>query len=92
MIRHSEEERTDMIKATVYVTIKKSVLDPQGVAVQGALHSIGFQEVESLRIGKYMELNLDTDDRAEAETRLKAMCEKLLANTVVEDYRYELEG
>ncbi|MGF7047578.1 phosphoribosylformylglycinamidine synthase [Paenibacillus sp. DS2015] len=81
-----------MIKATVYVTIKKSVLDPQGVAVQGALHSIGFQEVESLRIGKYMELNLDTDDRAEAETRLKAMCEKLLANTVVEDYRYELEG
>ncbi len=81
-----------MIKATVYVTIKKSVLDPQGVAVQGALHSIGFQEVESLRIGKYMELNLDTDDRAEAEERLKAMCEKLLANTVVEDYRYELEG
>lgn len=92
MIRHSEEELTDMIKATVYVTIKKSVLDPQGVAVQGALHSIGFQEVESLRIGKYMELNLDTDDRAEAEIRLKAMCEKLLANTVVEDYRYELEG
>lgn len=81
-----------MIKATVYVTVKKGVLDPQGVAVQGALHSIGFQEVESLRIGKYMEVNLDTDDRAEAEVRLKAMCEKLLANTVVEDYRYELEG
>jgi phosphoribosylformylglycinamidine synthase PurS subunit len=81
-----------MIKATVYVTIKKGVLDPQGVAVQGALQSIGFQEVESLRIGKYMELTLDTDDRAEAEERLKAMCEKLLANTVVEDYRYELEG
>ncbi|MEC0094331.1 phosphoribosylformylglycinamidine synthase [Paenibacillus macquariensis subsp. defensor] len=81
-----------MIKATVYVTVKKGVLDPQGVAVQGALHSIGFQEVESLRIGKYMELTLDTNDRAEAEERLKAMCEKLLANTVVEDYRYELEG
>jgi phosphoribosylformylglycinamidine synthase PurS subunit len=81
-----------MIKATVYVTIKKGVLDPQGVAVQGALQSIGFQEVESLRIGKYMELTLDTDNRAEAEERLKAMCEKLLANTVVEDYRYELEG
>ncbi|OAB36076.1 phosphoribosylformylglycinamidine synthase subunit PurS [Paenibacillus glacialis] len=81
-----------MIKATVYVTVKKGVLDPQGVAVQGALQSIGFQEVESLRIGKYMELTLDTDDRAEAEERLKAMCEKLLANTVVEDYRYELEG
>ncbi len=81
-----------MIKATVYVTVKKGVLDPQGVAVQGALHSIGFQEVESLRIGKYMEITLDTNDRAEAEERLKAMCEKLLANTVVEDYRYELEG
>jgi phosphoribosylformylglycinamidine synthase PurS subunit len=81
-----------MIKATVYVTIKQSVLDPQGVAVQGALHSMGFNEVESVRIGKVMELNLDTTDRAEAEKRLKVMCEKLLANTVVEDYRYELEG
>ncbi|WP_340033929.1 phosphoribosylformylglycinamidine synthase subunit PurS [Paenibacillus sp. FSL E2-0202] len=80
-----------MLKAKVYVTIKKSVLDPQGVAVQGALHSVGFQEVESLRIGKYMELTLDTDNRAEAEVRLKEMCEKLLANTVIEDYRYELE-
>jgi phosphoribosylformylglycinamidine synthase len=80
-----------MLKATVYVTIKKSVLDPQGVAVQGALHSVGFQEVESLRIGKYMELTLGTDNRAEAEGRLKEMCEKLLANTVIEDYRYELE-
>ncbi|BFH60293.1 MULTISPECIES: phosphoribosylformylglycinamidine synthase subunit PurS [Paenibacillus] len=81
-----------MLKATVYVTIKQGVLDPQGVAVQGALHSMGFQEVESVRIGKYMELSLNTDDRAEAERRVKEMCEKLLANTVVEDYRYELEG
>ncbi|BCG57280.1 MULTISPECIES: phosphoribosylformylglycinamidine synthase subunit PurS [Paenibacillus] len=81
-----------MLKATVYVTIKKSVLDPQGVAVQGALHSVGFQEVESLRIGKYIELTLDTNDREEAAKRLKAMCEKLLANTVIEDYRYELEA
>ncbi|AIQ11181.1 phosphoribosylformylglycinamidine synthase subunit PurS [Paenibacillus durus] len=81
-----------MLKAKVYVTIKKSVLDPQGVAVQGALHSVGFQEVESLRIGKYMELTLDTNDREEAGKRLKEMCEKLLANTVIEDYRYELEA
>ncbi|MCJ8014075.1 phosphoribosylformylglycinamidine synthase subunit PurS [Paenibacillus sp. KQZ6P-2] len=81
-----------MLKATVYVTIKQGVLDPQGVAVQGALHSMGFQEVESVRIGKYMELSLNTDDRAEAERQVKQMCEKLLANTVVEDYRYELEG
>jgi len=81
-----------MLKAKVYVTIKQSVLDPQGVAVQGALHSIGFKEVESLRIGKYMELELGTDNREEAEQRVKEMCEKLLANTVVENYRYELEG
>lgn len=80
-----------MIKATVYVTIKESVLDPQGNAVQGALHSMGFAEVSKVRIGKYLEVELDTDDRGEAETRLKAMCEKLLANTVVEDYRFELK-
>ena len=79
-----------MIKATVYVTIKENVLDPQGNAVQGALHTMGFSEVGKVRIGKYMELALDTTDRSEAETRVKAMCEKLLANTVIEDYRYEL--
>ncbi|MFB9331069.1 phosphoribosylformylglycinamidine synthase subunit PurS [Paenibacillus aurantiacus] len=80
------------MKATVYVTIKENVLDPQGSAVQGALHTMGFEEVGKVRIGKYLELELDTNDRAEAESRLKAMCEKLLANTVVEDYRFELEG
>ncbi|EXX85614.1 phosphoribosylformylglycinamidine synthase [Paenibacillus darwinianus] len=80
------------MKATVYVTIKQNVLDPQGTAVQGALHSMGFDEVGKVRIGKYLELQLDTADRGEAETRLKAMCEKLLANTVIEDYRFELEG
>ncbi|WP_438431392.1 phosphoribosylformylglycinamidine synthase subunit PurS [Gorillibacterium sp. sgz500922] len=78
------------MKATVYVTIKESVLDPQGNAVQGALHSLGFAEVEKVRIGKYMELELGTEDPAEAEERLRAMCEKLLANTVVEDFRYEI--
>jgi phosphoribosylformylglycinamidine synthase PurS subunit len=81
-----------VIKATVYVTIKKSVLDPQGNAVQGALHSLGFNEVEKVRIGKYLEVTLNTTDRAEAESQVRAMCEKLLANTVIEDYRFELEG
>jgi phosphoribosylformylglycinamidine synthase PurS subunit len=78
------------MKATVYVTIKQSVLDPQGNAVQGALHSMGFEEVEKVRIGKYMELELSTENKDEAEARVKSMCEKLLANTVIEDYRYEL--
>ncbi|MGG4144318.1 phosphoribosylformylglycinamidine synthase subunit PurS [Paenibacillus algorifonticola] len=80
------------MKATVYVTIKENVLDPQGTAVQGALHSMGFAEVEKVRIGKYLELELGDIDRSEAEKRIKEMCEKLLANTVVEDYRFELEG
>ncbi|MCQ4086315.1 phosphoribosylformylglycinamidine synthase subunit PurS [Saccharibacillus sp. JS10] len=80
------------MKAKVYVTIKQSVLDPQGVAVQGALHSLGFEEVESLRVGKYMELELGDVSQEAAGERVKEMCEKLLANTVVEDYRYELEG
>lgn len=80
------------MKATVYVTIKENVLDPQGNAVQGSLQTLGFDEVAKVRIGKYMELELDTTDRAVAEERVKAMCEKLLANTVIEDYRFELEG
>jgi len=80
------------MKAKVYVTIKQSVLDPQGVAVQGALHSLGFEEVESLRVGKYMELELGDVSKEAAGERVKEMCQKLLANTVVEDYRYELEG
>ncbi|QMV41343.1 phosphoribosylformylglycinamidine synthase subunit PurS [Cohnella cholangitidis] len=79
------------MKAKVYVTIKQNVLDPQGNAVQGALHTLGFNEVGKVRIGKYLELDLDTNDRAQAEEKLKVMCEKLLANTVVEDYRFELE-
>lgn len=80
------------MKAKVYVTIKQNVLDPQGNAVQGALHTLGFDEVSKVRIGKYLEVDLDTNDRAQAEEKLKVMCEKLLANTVVEDYRFELEG
>jgi phosphoribosylformylglycinamidine synthase len=81
-----------MIKATVYVTIKESVLDPQGNAVQGALHSMGFSEVGKVRVGKYVEMVLNTSDRAAAEQRVREMCEKLLANTVIENYRFELEG
>ncbi|MBO9599640.1 MAG: phosphoribosylformylglycinamidine synthase subunit PurS [Cohnella sp.] len=80
------------MKAKVYVTIKENVLDPQGNAVQGALHTMGFGDVGKVRIGKYLEVELQGNDRAKAEAQLKEMCEKLLANTVVEDYRFELEG
>jgi phosphoribosylformylglycinamidine synthase len=78
------------MKAKVYVTLKKSVLDPQGKTVQQALSSMGFQEVRDVRIGKYIELDLGQADKASAEQKIKTMCEKLLANTVIEDFRYEL--
>lgn len=81
-----------MLKAIVYVTIKEEVLDSQGKAVEGTLQTLGFREVEKVRIGKYIEITLDTQDRAEAEKRVEAMCEQLLMNPNVENYRYELEG
>ena len=78
------------MKAKVYVTLKKSVLDPQGKAVQHALGSMGFSEVKDVRMGKYIELDLGAIDKARAEEKIKSICEKLLANTVIEDFRYEL--
>ncbi len=75
-----------MIKARVTVTLKKGVLDPQGKAIEGALGSLGFSGVDSVRQGKVFDLVLNHDDKAKAEADLKAMCEKLLANTVIEDF------
>jgi phosphoribosylformylglycinamidine synthase PurS subunit len=79
-----------MFKATVYITLRESVLDPQGNAVQDSLHSLGYDEVGEVRIGKYMEFAINGDDQKKAEERVKDMCEKLLANTVIEDYRFGL--
>ena len=78
------------MKAKVYVTLKKSVLDPQGKAVEHALSSMGFNEAKSVRMGKYIELELKDMDKSQAEQKIKIMCEKLLANTVIEEYRFEL--
>ena len=79
------------MKARVFVTLKQEVLDPQGDAVRRALGSLGFAGVRSARVGKMIELDLDSTDRGAAEKDLAAMCEKLLANPVIEDFRYELE-
>ncbi len=79
------------MKAKVHVTLKPGVLDPQGKAVLSSLHSLGYDEVGGVRIGKYMEVALDAATREEAEKRLGEMCEKLLANTVIENYRFEIE-
>ena len=78
------------MKAKVYVTLKKSVLDPQGKAVQHALATMGFNEVKDVRMGKYIELDLGAVDKAKAEEKIKTMCEKLLANTVIEEYRWDI--
>jgi len=79
-----------MHKAKVFVTLRESILDPAGTAVKGSLHKLGFEEVRDARIGKYIELKLD-GDLDNARERVKAMCEKLLANTVMEDFRFEIE-
>ena len=80
-----------MIKARVTVTLKNGVLDPQGKAIEGALGALGFSGVGQVRQGKVFDLALDGDDRARAEADLKAMCEKLLANTVIENYTIALD-
>ena len=79
-----------MYKATVKVTLKKSVLDPQGQTVQHALTSLGFKETESVRVGKYFEVNLGSANREQAEAQIKSMCDKLLINPVIEEYSYEV--
>lgn len=79
-----------MKKVKVYVTLRESVLDPQGSAVMGSLHNMGYDEVQDVRIGKFLELQL-ADAEREVDTAVKEMCEKLLTNTVIEDYRYEVE-
>jgi phosphoribosylformylglycinamidine synthase subunit PurS len=78
------------MKARVTVTLKTGVLDPQGKAIEGALGSLGFAGVESVRQGKYFEVELAETDHAKAEVLVKAMCEKLIANTVIENYAIEL--
>lgn len=78
------------MRAIVHVMLKPGVLDPQGEAVRHALGSLGFDGVDGVRQGKVIELDLTDDDRVAAEIRVTEMCEKLLANTVIESYRVEI--
>jgi phosphoribosylformylglycinamidine synthase subunit PurS len=78
------------MKANIIVTLKPGILDPQGKAIEGALKSLDLSGVDSVRQGKIFEVELATDDKAEAEALLKQACEKLLANLIVENYRVEL--
>jgi phosphoribosylformylglycinamidine synthase PurS subunit len=83
------KEETNM-KAQVYITLKNGVLDPQGKAIQGALGHLGFGGIDSVKQGKFIEIELGETDKAKAEKIVKDMCEKLLANTVVENYKVEI--
>ena len=76
----------------VFVTLKEGVLDPQGKAVENSLHSLGFGAVREVRVGKYLELSLDVAETEDAEQQARRMCEQLLANPVIEDYRFEVAG
>lgn len=76
-----------MYKVKVFVTLRENILDVQGTAVKGALHQLSFEDVSDVRVGKYIELTVENNN----EEDIKAMCEKLLANTVIEDYRFEVE-
>ena len=77
-------------KVRVYVTLKRGVLDPQGSAVGRALRTMGYDEVEDVRLGKFIEVTLkDGSNEGETKRRVEEMCRKLLANTVIEDYRFE---
>ncbi|MCC7259937.1 MAG: phosphoribosylformylglycinamidine synthase subunit PurS [Alphaproteobacteria bacterium] len=78
------------MKAKIHITLKKGVLDPQGKAIEHALGNLGFNGVSGVRQGKFIELDVSEKDKAKANTQVKDMCEKLLANQVIEDYQYEL--
>ncbi len=80
-----------MFLARVYVTLKPAVNDPQGLTVMGGLHSLGYETVGDVRIGKYLEIRVDTEDQAQAENDVAGMCDRLLANPVIENFRFTLE-
>ena len=80
-----------MFLAKVYVTLKPTVNDPQGLTIKGGLHTLGFTSVKQVRAGKYMEIQIEATDKTIAAESVKAMCQKLLANPVIEIYRFEME-
>jgi phosphoribosylformylglycinamidine synthase len=80
------------LKARVHVTLKPGVLDPQGKAIAQALRHLGFAGVEDVRQGKYFELSLEAPNAQSAREQVDAMCRKLLANTVIENYSFDVEG
>jgi len=79
------------MRVKIFVSLKRGVLDPQGKAIERSLHTLGYQEVQDVRMGKYLEIEMESTSRAHAELRVREMCDKLLTNTVIEDYRFEIQ-
>ena len=79
------------MRVKIFISLKKGVLDPQGKAIERSLHALGYNEVQDVRMGKYLEIEMAPASRQDAEIRVREMCDKLLANTVIEDYRFEIQ-
>jgi len=79
------------MRVKIFISFKEGVLDPQGKAVERSLHSLGYEEVRDVRMGKYLEIEIEASSREAAEARIREMCDKLLANPVIEDYRFEIQ-
>ena len=80
------------MRVKIFVSLKNGVLDPQGKAIERSLHTLGYNEAHDVRVGKYLELEMDAASRDAGEIRIREMCDKLLANTVIEDYRFEISS
>ena len=78
------------MRVKIFVSLKDGVLDPQGKAIERSLHTLGYEEALDVRVGKYLELNIEAPSRDVAALRVREMCDKLLANPVIEDYRFEI--
>jgi len=80
-----------MYLAKIYVTLKPTVNDPQGLTIKGALHNLGFDTVEDVRAGKYIEVKINESNNEKANSQVNEMCRKLLSNPIIENYRFEVE-
>jgi len=78
------------MRVKIFVSLKNGVLDPQGKAIERSLHTLGYGEVREVRVGKYLEFDVDATSRETAEARVREMCDKLLTNPGIEDYRFEI--
>lgn len=81
-----------MAKARVIITLKKTIMDAQGQTIENALHNLGYHAAHNVRMGKYVEMDLDGGPKAELEQQLAEMCRQLLANPIIEDFAFEIEG